>query len=225
MARRRGHKRSEQRAASSPQTGVSFRSGALTFIALVYVAFVLWADIYLQHFFARPMLYGADVFKFVAWFVVPFVFCLPRLDLGWFGVKRWTRNDYYLFAAVIVVEFIAVVSVVLLPKLRAALPNLHDESVLQFLIWNLSWLVGWEFMHRYVLLRRLSASWPRWGWMLIPFYEAAYHLPWPSLAMPAGMFVFSCIATYWALKRRNGLLPFLAHLIIECQLTLFLLFT
>jgi hypothetical protein len=41
--------------------------------------------------------------------------------------------------------------------------------------------------------------------------------------MPAAMVIFSLIATYWSLKRRNGLLPFLAHLIIELQLTVFLI--
>ena len=207
-----------------PPPGFSWPGLLLTLLALFYAGFVLFADIYLQRYFPRPMFFGADLFKFTAWFLIPFLVCIWRMDWQWFGIRRWRRNDYYLLAVVIVLEMLAVLCVHFLPTLRSALPDLHGESVLRFAIWNMSWLVGWEFMHRYVLLRRLSASFPRFGWLLIPIYEGAYHLTWPSPAMPAGMVAFSLIATYWSLKRRNGLLPFLAHAIIEGQLTLFLLF-
>ena len=195
----------------------------LTLVALAYVAFVLLADVFLDRFIARPMFHGADLFKLTAWFLIPFLFCLPRMDWGYYGIKRWTRFDYYLLAAAIVLELLAVLSVRFSPTLRAALPNLRNASVFEFTLWNFSWLIGWEFMHRYLLLRRLSVSFPRFGWLLIPIYEGAYHLVWPTLLMPAGMVLFSLVATYWSLKRRNGLLPFLAHLIIECQLTVFLI--
>lgn len=225
MGRRRKQESRNPAAESAPPVwSASFTSALLTLLALGYVAFVLYADILLPNVFPRPMFHGADLFKFTAWFLIPFVFCLPRMDWGYFGIKRWARSDYYLLAIVIVIELLAVLSVRLFPTLRAALPNLRNESAIEFTLWNLSWLVGWEFMHRYLLVRRLSVSCPRLGWLLIPVYEGAYHLVWPSLLMPAGMVLFSLIATYWSLKRRNSLLPFLAHLIIECQLTVFLIF-
>jgi hypothetical protein len=210
-------------ATSPPARSLSLRSGLLTLLALAYVALVLLADVFLDHFMRRPMFYGADLFKFTTWFLIPLIFCLPRMDWGYYGIKRWVRSDYYLLAAAIILELLAVLSVRLFPDLRAALPDLHNESLLPIILWNLSWLLGWEFMHRYLLLRRLSVSFPRFGWLLIPIYEGAYHLVWPTLLMPAGMVLFSLIATYWSFKRRNGLLPFLAHLIIEFQLTVFLL--
>jgi hypothetical protein len=209
--------------APPPPVSLSPRSGLLTLLALAYVALVLLADVFLDHFMRRPMFHGADLFKFTTWFLIPFVFCLPRMDWGYYGIKRWVRFDYYLLAAAIILELLAVFSVRLFPTLRAALPDLRNESLLAITLWNLSWLIGWEFIHRYLLLRRLSVSFPRFGWLLIPIYEGAYHLVWPTLLMPAGMVIFSLIATYWSLKRRNGLLPFLAHLIIEFQLTVFLI--
>ena len=224
MGRRRKQESRNPAAESAPPARpASFTSAFLTLLALGYVAFVLYADIFLRHVFPHPIFHGADLFKFTAWFLIPFVFCLPRMDWGYFGIKRWVRSDYYLLAMVIVIELLAVLSVRLFPTLRAALPDLRNESALEFTLWNLSWLVGWEFMHRYLLLRRLSVSFPRFGWLLIPIYEGAYHLVWPTLLMPAGMVIFSLIATYWSLKRRNGLLPFLAHLVIEFQLTVFLI--
>ena len=38
------------------------------------------------------------------------------------------------------------------------------------------------------------------------------------------MVAFSVILTAWALRRRNTLLPFLAHLAIEVELVLFMLY-
>lgn len=224
MAKNRNKTPQSNAAAPTPPPAASIGSFLLTFLALFYVGFVLLADIYLQRYFPRPMLFGADLFKFTTWFLIPFLVCVGRMDWQWFGIRRWRRIDYFLFAVVIVIEMLAVLCVRFLPTLRQALPDLHGESVWRFAIWNASWLVGWEFMHRYVLLRRLSTSFPRFGWLLIPIYEGAYHLTWPSLAMPAGMVAFSIIATYWSLTRKNSLLPFLAHSIIEGQLTLFLLF-
>ena len=191
-----------------------------TLLVLVYAAVVLGAD----WFYQGPKIYGADVYKFVAWFVIPFAFSVRTMDWGYYGFGRWRRVDYGIFAGAVVLELIAVLAVKFLPSLQAALPHLAKADVWEFTVWNLSWIVGWEFLHRYVLLRHLSAQWPRYGWLAVPVFEGAYHLNWPTLWMPAGMVVFSLIATYWSLKRRNGLLPFLAHLIIELQLTVFLIF-
>jgi hypothetical protein len=204
---------------SDPKQRPAFAEWIWTIVAFAYVAVVLGADWFVR----GPIVYGADVFKFVAWFAIPFVACIPWMDWGYFGIKRLRRIDYALLGGVFVAELLAVLAVRLFPALRAALPHIDRHSVWPFVVWNVSWLLGWEFMHRYVLLRRVRAVCPKWGWLLIPVYEGAYHLNWPSLWMPAGMVVFSVIATWWSLKRQNGLLPFVAHLTIELQLAVFLL--
>jgi hypothetical protein len=206
---------------SSEMNGSSIKKTLVTAVILGYAAVVLGVDWFVQ----GPQIYGADTYKFVAWFLIPFLVCLPTMDWGYFGVRRWRRMDYGILVTAIVLEMVAVLAVRWFPALKAGMPRVDYTSVWRFTVWNMSWVIGWEFLHRYVLLRHLSARWPRFGWLLVPVYETAYHLNWPTLLMPAGMMVFSLIATWWSLKRRNGLLPFLAHLIIELQLTVFLLFT
>jgi membrane protease YdiL (CAAX protease family) len=55
--------------------------------------------------------------------------------------------------------------------------------------------------------------------MLVPLAEGGYHLlkPWPeTLAMVA----FSVVMTQYALRRKNLVIPFLAHLAVELFLIL-----
>lgn len=108
------------------------------------------------------------------------------------------------------------------PSLGAAPLSLKLTEGLRLLIWTCSWLPGWEFLHRYVLVTSVQAKWPRFGWLLVPLIEGAYHVqkPWPETL---GMVLFSVVATRWTMTRRNVLLPFLAHLIIELELILFLI--
>ena len=170
-----------------------------------------------------------DYFKLVFWFVVPFVMCLRGMDWGALGVKRWRRIDLYLLGGLALLGLAAVLVIPYIPSLRAYYPGqrgMHAVPWAQFpvhLCWVLSWLLGWEFMHRYFLLRRVSARWPHWGWCLVPIFETAYHLQKAGLEA-AAMLVFSIILTRWTLRRNNVLLPFLAHLIVEIELILFLLF-
>ncbi|MCX5771885.1 MAG: CPBP family intramembrane metalloprotease [Candidatus Hydrogenedentes bacterium] len=171
--------------------------------------------------------WGADLFKFTAWFLVPLVLSLPRLDPGWFGVRRWRRADWWLLGGLAIAGAAAVAIIPLVPSLRAtyggmsSLPSAHRWLVLRHdMVWTLSWLLGWEFMHRYFLLRPLMRSWPRYGWLIIPVFEGAYHLQKP-LIEAAGMVAFSLVLTYWAKKRQNALLPFLAHFFVELELMVF----
>ena len=209
----------------------------VTASVLAYAALVLAADTLAMHgvrfifdwrIFQWSTANGADLFKFVAWFVVPFVLCLPWMDWGYFGVKRWRRIDYVFLAGLAVVAVLTVLTILLFPTLRATYPSaasLSAHAKWSFLAhnvtWTLSWLIGWEFLHRYFLLRPLAAQWPRFGWLLIPVYEGVYHLQKPLLEA-AGMVAFSLALTYWALNRRNALLPFLAHLMVELSLIIFL---
>jgi len=205
-------------------------------MALVYAAAVLAADTLAVQHVRTPVNWGAlrwrgpwgaDFFKFFAWFVVPFVLSLPWLDAGWFGVRRWKRADWFLLGGLAVAGAAAVALIPLVPSLRATygsasfLPAGQKWAVLRHdVVWTLSWLLGWEFMHRYFMLRPVSRAWPRYGWLIIPLYEGAYHLQKP-LIEAGGMVLFSLVLTYWALKRRNVLLPFLAHFIVELELVAF----
>jgi membrane protease YdiL (CAAX protease family) len=170
-----------------------------------------------------------DVFKLLFWFVIPFVFCLRHMDWGALGIRGWKRMDYIILAVLAVLGLGAVFLIPHVPQLRYIYASLAEASPEQKwiafrgqLVWVASWLIGWEFLHRYVLLRQAQRLWPVWGWLLVPFSEGVYHLQKPALEA-LGMVVFSIILTQWAIRRKNVLLPFLAHLIIEVELILFLL--
>jgi hypothetical protein len=177
---------------------------------------------------AWKVLQSFDYFKFVFWFLVPFCICLWHMDWGAFGWKRWKPMDKWFLLGAFVVLAAAVLVMPLFPELRKEFPSLRhlsgNERWMRFgiaIFWNLSWVVGWEFMHRYFLLRRLDAQWPKYGWVLVPIFEVAYH--YRNYAMAAGMGVFSIVLTIYARERKNVLLPFLAHLFIELFLVAFML--
>ncbi len=171
---------------------------------------------------------GFDWFKFITWFVVPFILSLRGMDWGFFGFKRWKRRDWALLAALGVLGLVAVLAINVFPSLREYYPSYRNapwpqkwDVIARGLLWTFSWLVGWEFLHRYFLLRPFAARWPRYGWLIVPFSEGVYHLQKAPLEMTA-MVVFSLVLTSWALRRRNALLPFLAHLMVEVELVLFM---
>lgn len=170
-----------------------------------------------------------DVFKLLFWFVIPIVCCLRHMDWGALGVRRWKRVDYAILAGLAILCLAAVLIIPWVPQLRQTYASLAAASAEQKwiafrgqLVWTISWLIGWEFLHRYVLLRTAIRVLPRYGWLLVPFSEGVYHLQKPLLEA-AGMVVFSIILTQWTMRRKNVLLPFLAHLIIEMELVVFLL--
>ena len=116
---------------------------------------------------------------------------------------------------------LSVLSVAFIPSLRqtyliqAALSwEARSTIAMRSLVWMVSWILGWEFLHRYVLLRIAVRKYATWGWVLIPLSEVLYHLQKP-LIEALGMGVFSVVLTLWSMKRKNMLLPFLIHLYIE----------
>ena len=172
---------------------------------------------------------GFDLFKFVAWLVLPLVFSLPRIDKAYFGWRRLRRIDAMLLLGFAVLGVLAVLTIVAVPGLRGYYPSLSGAAALDkwryawhTLIYILSWLTGWEFLHRYVLLTRLSQRWPRFGWLLAPLIEGIYHLVKHPLEM-AGMIVLSLALTFWTLKRKNIAPAFWVHACIEIELLIFML--
>lgn len=179
--------------------------------------------------------YGADYFKLFAWFVVPVALAVWTFPVRWITTGNWKPVDKWLLGTLFVLGAGAVVSVKFIPALQGMYPSQsHLPQAIRwsylgwYLVWILTWLPGWEFMHRYVLVRAASAF-PRHRTVLaltlIPLFEALYHVgQGKALIECAAMAVFSLICTVWVLRRENMLLPFIAHAFIEVGLILFLLF-
>ena len=170
-----------------------------------------------------------DYFKFLFWFVIPFALCFWEMDWGSFGFARWTRGDVYLLLGMAALGLLCVLAILLFPQLREYYPSAgswswHNKSrmLMRMTLWNISWLPGWEFMHRYFLLRPFSERWPRAGWLVVPLAEGLYHLQKDPLEM-AAMVVASIIFTQWTMRRKNLMLPFLVHGTIEAGLSAFLI--
>jgi hypothetical protein len=171
---------------------------------------------------------GFDVFKFLFWFVVPFAICLPGMNWKYLLRGPWKKWDLILVGALAAVGMGVMFLIPLVPALSATYlghgtmtPEQKTQYFLGVLAWNLSWLPGWEFMHRYMLLGAAQRSWPRWGWLLVPLSETLYHLQKPGIEA-LGMMAFSVVLTFWCMKRGNWLLGFVVHLIIEVELLIFL---
>jgi membrane protease YdiL (CAAX protease family) len=174
---------------------------------------------------------GFDAFKFTAWFVVPLVVFLPTIDWQFFTFRRWKLVDFYLLAFFALVAVVVVAAIPLFPDLRETYSPVSDMSgparmqyLFHQLTWTLSWLVGWEFLHRYVLLTRLRHWWAPQAWVVVPIVEGLYHVVQGKDWLESlGMVVFSVVMCAWTIKRDNVLLPFFAHLMIELALIGFLL--
>lgn len=172
-----------------------------------------------------------DAFKFMAWFIVPLTLCLYRFDPGYFGVMRWKRLDLVVLGVLVVCGIGAVSLIPFFPSLDRIYSGMGDRPAeIRWayargnLLWTFSWLVGWEFMLRYFLMRNVVSGFGRHAWLIVPALEFTYHLQKPFLeALLSGG--GGVLLTYWALQRKNVLLPFLAHLSIELALLVFMLVT
>lgn len=165
-----------------------------------------------------------DLYKFSFWFLIPLGLTYRSLDLSWFSFRPWKQADWFFLILLFTLGGIAVSATRYIPSLREIYGGFghlswdeRSRHALSYGIWILSWLPGWEFMHRYVVLRAVSGYAPKTGWLLIPVFETTYHFQKPFLEA-VGMGLFSVAMTYWALKRKNIVLPFLSHLFIEFAL-------
>ena len=171
-----------------------------------------------------------DLFKFTFWFVIPVLICLRRMEWHWFSLRTWKRNDWLLLCVMLVLGGIAVGIIPFIPSLQSTYPGLSGTNAsrnhvyfITYLLWTASWLPGWEFMHRYFLLRPVMLRFPRFVWLIVPLSETIYHLQ-KSWLEALGMMVFSLLLTWWTMKRRNMLLPFVVHLYIEILLAFALVY-
>lgn len=175
----------------------------------------------------RTPFHNFDIFKFLVWLVLPVLACAPWMDWRAWGFSRWKRVDWYLLGGLCIGSIGLVMLIPWLPGVSdmyrpADLPA-RDKvlGVTAYLIWTLSWLPGWEFLHRYLLLRSLQRLEIRFEWLIVPVVEALYHLPKHFLEM-AGMFLFGLLATRWVNLRGSWMLPLLVHLAIEVALAMFM---
>lgn len=171
-----------------------------------------------------------EVFKFVFWLLIPLLVCLPWMDWRWLGVRQWRGGDWAMVFGLALAGMLAMLLIPEVPALRQRYPAMSMlpldfklEYLSSKLLWIVSWLIGWEFLHRYVLLRAGMRLWPGPGWLIVPLSEGVYHLQKPLLEA-AGMVVLSVILTQWAMRRGSLTLPLLVHFIIEIELLIFLLF-
>ena len=140
---------------------------------------------------------GFDLFKFVFWFVIPFAAGLPGMDWKYLLRGPWKKWDLGFVVALAVLGMGAMFLIPLVPALKATYlghgtftPEQKWRYFLGAMAWNASWLIGWEFLHRYMLLGAARKAWPRWGWLLVPLSETLYHLQKPDLEA-LGMMAFS----------------------------------
>jgi hypothetical protein len=173
---------------------------------------------------------GFEVSTFILWFAIPFLFTFKSIDWKYFGISRLKKNDIYLVILLSIIGIIAVLSIKFYPSLRNFYPSKEFNNAsakvnwaLYKMIWNISWLTGWEFLHRYVLLTYFEKAFPKKGWFGVCLIEFVFHFQ-KAFLEAIGMLIFSTIITYWAYKRKNVVLPFFAHLLIESFLIIFILF-
>lgn len=184
----------------------------------------LSAPNFLVGWMSWSILSKVDLFKLLFWLVIPVGLCLWRMDWDYFTKRRIKPVDWQFLLGMCGLALVAIISVKFIPSLArlyhgSGASTLSGELAyfVRQMLWVLSWLVGWEFMHRYFLLRRVTADFPRFGWLLVPLAEGAYHLvkPWPEML---AMVAFSVIMTQYVMRRKNLVIPFLAHMAVEVLL-------
>jgi hypothetical protein len=170
-----------------------------------------------------------DLFKFLFWLFIPLLFSLKSLDWKWLFPDSFERKDGYFLVLLIAISLVAFFALMTVPSLKEyyghgglAGKTTKTERAFCFVLWESSWLPGWEFLFRYVLLRALLQLNLRYLWLLLPILEGLYHLQKPWIEA-AGMAVFSLLLTAWTVKRKNCFLPFCAHLLVEAFLLVILL--
>lgn len=207
---------------------------------LGYVGFVLGLDVAMAQgrlpVAARSLLRalhlvhesnGFDWYKFVVWLVVPLAWTWRHPGYRTLSLRA-TRGEWWLQVTVVAASCLAMFVVAATSELSAHyLGGLTNNSAQRWLtarwqlIWTASWLPGYEFMLRRVLLQRASVLGPWWSVALVAAVEFVYHLQKPMLEAYA-VLLFSAVLSTWATRRPESLHPILAHLWVELVLIGFL---
>jgi len=171
-----------------------------------------------------------DLYKFLFWFILPFIFFNKFIDFKWLSFKYWQKHDYIIFFLFCILCLSSLIFVILSPTLRMFYPGIgmmpYKQKILFFFqqfFWVISWLPGWEFLNRHLLLRACKQLLNGYGWFLVTIVETLYHI-YKAMLEILGMFIFSIVACIWSLKRENNLMAFMCHFIIEIGLIFLLLF-
>jgi len=192
---------------------------------------VLYKFPLLKHYAFITVFDNFDLYKFIFWLILPFVLFNKFIDFQWFSLKYWQKQDYLIFLFFCLLCLFSLVFVILSPTLRMFYPGTGTIPIsqkiqffLQQFFWIISWLPGWEFLNRHLLLRACRQLSKGSGWFFVTIVETLYHIFKPMLEI-FGMFIFSIVACLWSQKRENNLMAFFCHFIIEIGLIFILLTT
>jgi hypothetical protein len=170
-----------------------------------------------------------DLRKFFLWLILPIIIFNKAVDFYWFSFKSWEKKDFFILLVLTLLCVSSLIFVILSPTLSSYYSGLKElpskQKVIIFfqqILWIISWLPGWEFLNRHLLLRACRRLHKKYTWFLVPIVETAYHIPKPFLEM-LGMSIFSLFACLWTLRKKNNLMAFLCHLFIELGLVILLL--
>ncbi len=165
---------------------------------------------------------GFDWYKFVMWLVVPFLVTLLRTERVAYSLRA-TRCEWWLLGVITLGSCAAMSVVATTSELSAVYlgaasgdRNQRWSNASRQLLWTLSWLPGYEFMLRRVLLQRANAL-GLGSVALVAVLEFVYHLQKPLLEAFAVLF-FSVGLSVWTRRRPASVLPLLAHLSVELVL-------
>jgi membrane protease YdiL (CAAX protease family) len=162
--------------------------------------------------------------------VIPVSLSFKSFDITFFSFNKVKKVDYLILFLIVSV---GICSMFVIPHLDVLKDyyvsdyKLSSNEKYQYLkyqiIWIFSWLIGWEFIHRYLVIKSFNKKKIYHALWILPILEGFYHInkPWPEML---AAFAFSWILTKWTLKRSSVLFPLLAHLIIELELILFQLY-
>jgi hypothetical protein len=172
---------------------------------------------------------GFEMSTAILWLGIPVLLMCRDIDIRVFTFSRWKKIDAWLLIALMLLGACGVYLIKFIPVLAQYYrPQSHLNAAMKwsfatgYLIWLSSWLIGWEFLHRVFLMQYLQAVLGKIGLCFIPAFEFLFHLQ-KSLPEALGMLLLSIVLTYWSYKRKNVLLPFLAHLSIELTLLAYLI--
>jgi membrane protease YdiL (CAAX protease family) len=169
---------------------------------------------------------GFEIFPFVFWLILPVIIWRKMLDKSYFSFKGIKKIDWMILFGVLALSFIVMFIIPHIESLKDYyMPpeNFGTAKKIAFakkiMIWNFSWLIGYEFLFRYVFFKKCLEQ--DKYYYLITLFEVLYHFnkPYPEMV---GVFFLSIFLTYWTRLRRNFLIPLVAHFLIELSLLLFI---